>query len=118
MSTATLETVRALAEGLEQREQLRNGGSREEARARLARRIGIMPGTLYNLARDRLKGINADVRDRLMAHVIEDLQSQIARHTHDIQIARQLGAHPASPRMVEAQRLLGELEALLAERAS
>ncbi len=97
----TLDAARVLAEGLELREQRRNGGSRQEARERVARRVGITPGTLYNLARDRLKKLDADLRHQLAAYAIRDLQHEIASLTSQLEGARSLGG-AQDPRLVRA----------------
>lgn len=97
----TLDAARVLAEGLELREQRRNGGSRQQARERVARRVGIAPGTLYNLARDRLKKLDADLRHQLAAYAIRDLQHEIASLTSQLESARSLG-RSEDPRLVRA----------------
>lgn len=114
-SAATIDDIRALAGACERREQARGGGSREEVRERLARRLGIMPGTLYTLARKRLKRLDAAVRDRLTAYAIQDLESDITRLTHELELARKVGAHPTSPRMGEIEGHLAAARALIAE---
>ena len=93
MSDATmLDQARDLASVLERRELFRHGGTRAEARARLARRIGVLPGTLYNLARDRLKRLDNRLRIALTSYAIRDLQSEIESLTHELEIARKMGA--------------------------
>lgn len=92
MNATTLESARLLVRGAEEREQLRYGGTRVEARKRLARRIGIMPGTLYNLAYERLKRLDERVRDRIAAYVVADLNDEIERLSRDLETARTLGS--------------------------
>lgn len=90
----TIDAARRIAGDLEIREQVRHGGSRSDARARLARRLGSpwSPGTLYNLARDRLKRLDADLRGTLADFAISDLEAEIERLTRDLEAARALGA--------------------------
>lgn len=103
-----IEGARLVADGIERREQRRYGGSREEARQRVARRLGWAPGTLYNLARERLKRLDRDMRDQLAAYAIRDLENEIAELTSELARARGLGA-------AEDQALARKVEAILAE---
>jgi hypothetical protein len=89
---ASIDTARDLVRGLELREQHRHGGSRQEARARLAGRMGVMPGTLYNLVFGRLKKFDEELRHRLTDYAIRDLEQEIEVLAHDLEVARALGA--------------------------
>ena len=116
MSAAVgLDEFRRLVEQCERREQTRSGITRSQARERLARKAGVSPGTLYNLARDRLKRLDFVVRDRLTAYAVRDLQASIERLTHELEMARQMGAHPTSPRVGEIEKHLTAARALLIE---
>lgn len=97
----SLDAARRIAHDLETREQARFGGSRADARRRLAHRLGSpwAPGTLYNLARDRLKRLDADLRRALAAYAIADLETEIERLNRDLEAARALGA-AQDPRLV------------------
>lgn len=101
MTAVSLDAARRIAHDLEVREQIRFGGSRSDARNRLARRLGSpwSPGTLYNLARDRLKRLDADLRGALAAYAISDLEAEIERLTRDLEAARALGG-AQDPRLV------------------
>ena len=107
-ATFAIEGARRVADGIERREQRRYGGSREEARQRVARRLGWAPGTLYKLDGERLKRIDRDMRDQLAAYAIRDLESEIAELTSELARARGLGA-------AEDQALARKVEAVLAE---
>jgi hypothetical protein len=102
----TLDRARELERGLVIREQARHGGDREQARARLARRMGVLPGTLYNLARARLKRLDDALRAPLVSYAVHDLQLEIERLNHELEVARELGAAPG-------QDLVREIEATL-----
>lgn len=116
MSTvASVDDFKRLVVRCEKREQNRSGGNRAQARARLAAKAGVAPGTLYNLVRDRLKKIDHVIRDRLTAYAVRDLQSTIERLTHELDMARQMGAHPTSPRVGEIEKHLNAARALLVE---
>jgi capsule polysaccharide export protein KpsE/RkpR len=100
--------ARILADSIERREQFRHGGNRAEARIRVARKLGMSTGTLYNLARDRLKRLDAELRNRLATYAIADLENEIASLSTDLATARRLGL-PESPSLV------GKVSAVLAE---
>jgi len=102
MSSATIEQARTLARDLERRERSR-AGSIDAARTALARRAGVSPSTWRNLALGRLKRLDAFVRDRLQALVVRELQAEIARLTHELEIARQGGDHLASQHVREIE---------------
>ena len=89
---ATIDMAHRLAAGLEVREQLRRGGSRDEARSRVARRIGVLAGTLETLARGRLKRLEAWTFQRIAAGAEADLRAEIERHRHELEIARRCSA--------------------------
>ncbi len=93
MNAATaLDGLRQIEGSLVTREQARNGGSRIEARQRVASKAGIAAGTLYNLARDRLKRADQVLRERLTAYAVKDLEAEIRRLENDLVMARALGA--------------------------
>lgn len=118
MSDATtMDRMRELADGMERREMHRHGGTRTEARARLASRIGVLPGTLYNLGRDRLKRLDVRLREALTRHAARDLKSEIERLTHELEIAHALGASAAASDVAAMETLLAEAKALIGEQA-
>lgn len=113
MSTvATIEDARALARDLERRERVR-GGKADAARAALARRVGVTPSTWRNLTLGRLKRLDAWMRDRLQAVLIRELEAEIARLSHELEIARQSGAHLASQHVSEIETHLAAARRIL-----
>lgn len=119
MSATTIEAARRVARGLELREKARHGGSREDARARIAGRLGWSPGTLYNLARDRLKKFDRDLREQLAAYAVRDLEKELAALTAELEAARALGVAPDQTRLARlataietAQRLHDDLKGI------
>ena len=102
----------AFARNLEQRER-RSVSSLRLARTRLAGKLRIGVGTLENLLRGRVKRIDAMVRDRLQALLVHELQQEIARLTHELELARQSGAHPACEHVGEVEAYLAKARALL-----
>lgn len=107
----------AIAQSLERREAAR-AGSVERARERIAERARIGVGTLENIIRMRVKRIDAAVRDRLQALLIRDLETEIARLTHELEVARQSGAHLTSASISEVETHLARARDLLASSAS
>jgi len=113
MSTAaTIESARNLARSLEQRERSR-AGTLEAARGSLARRAGVAPSTWRNLALGRLKRVDAWFRDRLQALLIRELEAEIARLTHELEVARQGGDHLASQHVCEIEAHLAAARSIL-----
>lgn len=85
----------ATAKTLERRERARTS-SIQVARQTLATKLRVGVGTLENLIRGRVKRIDAEIKSRLDALLIRELEAEIARLTHDLEVARQSGAHPVS----------------------
>ena len=112
MSSATIEQARTLARDLERRERSR-AGSIDAARTALARRAGMSPSTWRNLALGRLKRLDAFVRDRLQAMLVRELEAEIARLTHELEIARQGGDHLASQHVSEIEAHLAAARTIL-----
>lgn len=111
-SVTTIEQARELAIALERRERGRSA-TLDVARASLARRIGISPVTWRNLALGRLKRIDAWMRDRLQALLIRELEAEIARLTHELEVARQCGDHLASQHVAEIETCLTRARSIL-----
>jgi hypothetical protein len=89
----SMEQVRTITGSMERREQVRNGGSREEARKRL----------------------DATVRDRLSAFAVRDLQSELERLSNELVLVRQMGVHPACDHVLEIETHMARVRALLTE---
>lgn len=107
-----MSTAVAVAKDLQRRERLRVS-SIEIARRRLAGKLRIGVGTFENLVRGRVKRIDAAVRDRLQALLVHELEQEMARLTHELEMARQGGAHPASQHMGAITAHLEQARALL-----
>lgn len=106
-ATEYTERARGWAKLLEDREAAKSGQPLATAREAVARRIGVLPGTLENLRKNRLKGIAAHLYDQLRGGVIRALELELAHVEHELQIARQAGFDPRER----------EIEALVASRA-
>lgn len=94
------------ATALERIEAQRSGGSRSRARPLVARRTGIAEGTLYSLARRRLKSVSSELLRRLGNGLAAELRAELGRIEHELQIHTQIGTHIDS----------GEVLSLLASR--
>jgi hypothetical protein len=102
----------SIAQTLERRERLR-GVSSQSARETLARKLQVGLGTVENLIRGRVKRIDDTIRGRLQALLVRELESEIARLTHELEIARQGGAHLASEQISEIETHLSRASSLL-----
>lgn len=79
----------------------------------VARAMGVLPGTIENLMRGRLKGLPGRIRDRIHEHQIRWLQSESARVEHELALAAQ-GLSRAAPADLErAQAALAEAKTFL-----
>ena len=105
-SAAYVDRARGWAKRLEDAEAPKSSAPVKAARQAVARRIGVAPGTLENLRNGRIKSIAAHLFDTLRGAVEHELQNEIARLEHDLQILRQIGADPSD----------GEVLSLLASR--
>ena len=72
-------------------------GGCENAQRALARRLGVAPGTIRNMAGGRLKRICADVFARLKTEQIRRLNIELQRASHELVIARACGVDPRLP---------------------
>jgi len=101
-----------IAQSLERRERTRVS-SLDQARRRVADRLKIGVGTFENLVRGRVKRIDATIRDRLQALLVRELEGEIARLTHELEIARQSGLRLDSEQICEVETHLARAMATL-----
>lgn len=57
--------------------------------------------------------VDATISERIDEILIRGLEADVARLTHELELARQVGAHPASHRITEVEKLLAEASTLL-----
>lgn len=107
-----MSTAVALARSLEQRERTRVS-SIAMARQRLATKLRVGVGTVENLVRGRVKRVDAAIRDRLQALLVRELEQEIMRLTHELEMARQGGSHLASFDVGEIETHLEKARSLL-----
>jgi hypothetical protein len=105
----------SLAQTLERRERSRLL-SVPEARRSIARKLRIGVGTFENLVRGRVKRVDAAIRDRLQALLVRELEDELARLSHELEMARQGGVHPASEHISAIETHLSQARALMQER--
>lgn len=78
-------------------EDARTCGGSQPAQRALARRLGVSPGTVRNVAAGRLKRICVDFYARLKAEQIRRLSAAISKSEHDLHVARSMGLDPRCP---------------------
>ena len=104
--------VRRWVRESEARESARTGVPLPMAREAVARKSGIPSGTLETIRRGRSKGVRAWVVDRLREFVVSELQAEIGRLSHDLEMVRarsggvESNAEGAARAAVEAARKL------------
>lgn len=109
---ATMPNAVVIAQNLERRERLR-GVSVSVARETLARKLQVGVGTVERLVRGRVKRIDETIRGRLQALLVRELQAEILRLTHELEIARQSGCHLAGEQVGEIETHLAKAAAIL-----
>ena len=118
MTTATFDAVaRNWARDLEDRERIRSGVPLPVARKSVARRVGIPAGTLETLRNGRRKGLSAWLFARLQSAVIAEMNREISRCAHELEIARQAGLDPRSDEMAALEAAVSRAKVMLGERA-
>ena len=95
MSALTSDSLaRDWARRLESKEAERAGLPLRAARKRLADRLGVLPGTLENLSRDRIKGVRHWIFLALHEAMKGEIRREIAAHQHELAKLEAIGGHP------------------------
>lgn len=113
VSIAIEQAARNWAIELEAREAKRSGVSIRVARRIVARRMSIAPGTLENLKNRRLKGIRVWIVEKIRAAFMREIEQEIMRLTHELEVCRQMGLDAHEDQMGEIQAHLSALRELL-----
>jgi len=114
MSSVAVDTVaRDWTRRLERAEASRTGLPIEDARKRVARRLGVLPGTLENIGKGRIKGIRNWVAQKIRQAVIREIEAEIARLQHELEMARRCGTRLDSELVGEIETHLAAVSALL-----
>ncbi|MCI0599378.1 MAG: hypothetical protein L0Y60_07620 [Beijerinckiaceae bacterium] len=87
------------------------------ARKNLARKLGVAPGTLENIRRGRIKNIRLLTASRLRSFMIRHLQSEIQKHSHDLEMVLRSSEDARADEILEAQAALARARILLVQAA-
>lgn len=99
-SVAINDRARAVAHEVVNREMAR-GFKLPAARKNIAADVGVSPWLLWRLARNRLKTIPEGLTSKLHAANVRILQQELARATHEMEMALQIGIRRDSPEMAK-----------------
>jgi ABC-type phosphate transport system auxiliary subunit len=114
MSSAVFDhSAHRLARELENRERDRSGISLKQARAIVARRLNLLPGTLENLRNNRVKDVRQRVADRLRAAYLRELEREHAALEHELHCLRATGSRLDSSEVSEIEADLAKVRAAL-----
>lgn len=113
-SAAYVDEARRIASDLE-REERAAGLKASDARKRIARRLGCMPGTLTNLALGRLKKIEEGFIARLHAERVRVLTERLQRASHEMDMAIQIGIRRDCAEMAHLEAAMQKAQKLLTE---
>lgn len=97
-----MRVYREYARQLEDREMAR-GCKLPEARAAVANRAGVPPGSLENLRRGRLKDLTTFLKKKIRAALIRELEQEAARLDHQLTILRATGVDPRENVVAQAE---------------
>jgi ABC-type phosphate transport system auxiliary subunit len=112
-SVAFNHSAHRLARELENRERDRSGISLKQARAIVARRLNLLPGTLENLRNNRVKDVRQRVADRLRAAYLRELEREHAALEHELQCLRATGARLDGDQIAAVAADLAKIRAAL-----
>jgi hypothetical protein len=104
--------VRHIAVSLERIERSK-GSTIEQARRRIASKVRIGVGSVENIIRDRVKRVDEKIRDRLFALFVREIEAEIARLTHDLEMVRQSSGGLSSQHVGEIEAHLSAVKSLL-----
>jgi hypothetical protein len=93
--------------------EAQRGGPVPQVREAVARRIGIPPGTVENIQRNRLKFVGR-VETKVRAAFIRLLEQEIAKATHELAIARATSDRGDTPAVFAADAALSQAKQILA----
>lgn len=103
--------------GLLQDRELMRGHTKPQARRNVARQIGCTPGTLENIERRRTKNVGFLIVERARNLVIRELEREIARLQHELEVARLCSDRPNSDEVLSAFAALEKARALIRNEA-
>ena len=109
MIEATTGYVNAMIEREARRSHVKHAAAQEL----VARRLGEARGAIANLRSGRLKNLSFRLCERVRQAFIREMEAEIARLTHEVEVARQMGVRPDADEMLAAQSLLSQARALI-----
>lgn len=110
----TIAAVAHFSKRLVRKEQERSGGCSETALASVARRLRAAPGAFANIIRMRVKKVSADLRDRIVAAALADIEHEIERLDHDKKLLEGMGCGPSHSDLVTLESALETARSALA----
>lgn len=115
MSSAALpdEKLREWTGWLESQRARREATTIPFARRSVARDVGVAPGRFERIRAGRVKGVSQWFFERVRALVIREIESEIRRLTHELEIARQSGCDPRALDMGEVETHLAALRRII-----
>lgn len=113
-SVAIHERAQKIAHEVERNEMAR-GYKVTEARERIAKSVGVSPWLLWRLARNRLKTIPEGLTTKLHEANVRLLQQNLARATHEMEMAFQIGLRRDCPEMAKLEAAAEKARKLIEE---
>jgi hypothetical protein len=107
-----MSSVTSTAERLIRETMIEHRVKKPEARNRVAREVGLSPGTLENLARGRLVNVER-VSDRINAYLVRALERKIAQLEAELATRRLIARRPDEHSILAAQAALDEAKRLI-----
>ena len=101
-SSSMQSSVATLADQLVRSEMLLSGAKRGDAERTVARKAGVLPGTMENLRRGRLKHAHG-IGERLRRLLVAQIERQIAALETEVRIAREIALGTTEADVVGAQ---------------
>lgn len=107
-------TLNRFARLVEKSEARQLGISEQQARTRIANRIGVSPGTLENIRRLRTKIVPNWLMNKVRLELVAVLQLEIQGLEHEVNLARKTGMDYRDDALVTAETQLAKAREALA----
>ena len=101
---------------MERRERAKTGGSIQDVRPVIARRVGTTPGAIEHVSRGRAKGIRAHLYAAIQRAFIAMLADEIKRAEHEICMARACGLDADADEVAALDAGIQAAKAILRDR--
>ena len=110
---STDEQIREWIGIAEKREMARTGLNKPEARKALSRNLGLSYWSLVNIIRGRVKGLRGDLRDRIKAGIIRNIEGEITRLENELVVVHHCDANLSKANILGAEAALEQARAFL-----